>query len=205
MEGFHETVPMQAVHADSVTISYLFTRDDGYQDGEEYTIPILAQGTELAEGTLGILSDAKTVKVQSGEDEEVMVSITDNQLDIYKESVNYLTGYKYLCNEQLASKLIGLLAYQQYMQSKGEKVKVDKAIRPIIQRLTNHQNKHQKQTCRKDSLFLHIFWHFSLLHRTKNVPWHILAPAAVACDIYLIRRSAHPRGAFFTLQESNFL
>ena len=30
-------------------------------------------------------------------------------------------------------------------------------------------------------------------------------PAAVACDIYLIRRSAHPRGAFFTLQESNFL
>ncbi len=54
-----------------------------------------------------------------------------------------MTGYKYLCNEQLASKLIGLLAYQQYMQSKGEKVKVDKAIRPIIHRLTNHQNKHQ--------------------------------------------------------------
>ena len=43
------------------------------------------------------------------------------------------------------------------------------------------------------------------MKRTKNVPWHILAPAAVACDIYLIRRSAHPRGAFFTLQENNFL
>ncbi|MFR6392595.1 MAG: hypothetical protein ACLUN0_06680 [Roseburia sp.] len=39
----------------------------------------------------------------------------------------------------------------------------------------------------------------------KNVPWHIPAPAAVACDIYLIRRSAHPRFPFFTLQESNFL
>ena len=39
-----------------MTISYLFTRDDGYQDGEEYTIPILAQGTELAEGTLGTVS-----------------------------------------------------------------------------------------------------------------------------------------------------
>ena len=33
-------------------------------------------------------------------------------------------------------------------------------------------------------------------YRTKNVPWHILAPAAVACDIYIVRRSAHPRGAF---------
>ena len=31
--------------------------------------------------------------------------------------------------------------------------------------------------------------------RTKNVPWHILAPAAVACDICIVRRSAHPRGA----------
>ena len=41
--------------------------------------------------------------------------------------------------------------------------------------------------------------------RTKNVPWHILAPAAVACAIYLIRRSAHPRGTFFALQEHNFL
>ena len=29
------------------------------------------------------------------------------------------------------------------------------------------------------------------------MPRHILAPAAVACDIYLIRRSVHPRGAFF--------
>ena len=28
--------------------------------------------------------------------------------------------------------------------------------------------------------------------RTKNVPGHILAPAAVACDTYLVRRSAHP-------------
>lgn len=142
-EGFHETLPMQAANTDSVTISYLFTREDGYKDGEEYTIPVLPQGTELAQGTLGILSDAETVSVQSGKDEEVMVSITDNQLDIYKESVNYLTGYQYLCNEQLASKLIGLLTYQQYMQGIGEKAKGDKAIRTIIRQLTNHQNKHQ--------------------------------------------------------------
>ncbi len=142
-EGFHETLPMQAANTDSVTISYLFTREDGYKDGEEYTIPILPQGTELAQGTLGILSDAETVSVQSGKDEEVVVSITDNQLDIYKESVNFLTGYRYLCNEQLASKLIGLLAYQQYMQGIGEKAKGDKAIRTIIRRLMNHQNKHR--------------------------------------------------------------
>ncbi len=35
--------------------------------------------------------------------------------------------------------------------------------------------------------------------RTKNVPWHILAPAAVACDIYIVRRSAHLPGGLFCL------
>ena len=25
----------------------------------------------------------------------------------------------------------------------------------------------------------------------KNVPWHILAPSAVACDMFLLRASAH--------------
>ena len=140
-QGFHETLPMQVANTDSVTMSYLFTRDDGYRDGEEYTIPVLPQGTEQAEGTLSILSDTKTVKVQSGKDEEVTVSIMDNQLDVYKESVNYLNGYKYLCNEQLASKLIGLLAYQKLMQNKGKPGETDKAIKSIVRKLVNNQNK----------------------------------------------------------------
>ena len=40
--------------------------------------------------------------------------------------------------------------------------------------------------------------------RKKNVPWHILAPAAIACDIFLIRRSAHPRGAFLYIRKEHF-
>ena len=31
------------------------------------------------------------------------------------------------------------------------------------------------------------------------MPWHILAPSAVACDMFLLRASAHPRGAFYML------
>ncbi len=140
-EGFHETLPIQAASTDSVSMSYFFTRNDGYKDGEEYTIPVLSQGTELAQGTLGILSDTETVEVQSGKEEEVIVDITDNQLDIYKESVRYLTNYKYLCNEQLASRLIGLLAYKLYMQKEGEQTKVDRNIKSIVRRLANNQNK----------------------------------------------------------------
>ena len=34
-------------------------------------------------------------------------------------------------------------------------------------------------------------------HIKKNVPWHILAPSAVACDIFLLRASAHPAERLF--------
>ena len=40
--------------------------------------------------------------------------------------------------------------------------------------------------------------------RRKNVPRHILAPAAVACDIYLVRRSAHPKRSVFYILEKDF-
>ena len=33
----------------------------------------------------------------------------------------------------------------------------------------------------------------------KNVPWHIRASRAVACDMFLLRASAHPRGTFYML------
>ena len=36
-----------------------------------------------------------------------------------------------------------------------------------------------------------------LLFYKKNVPWHILAPSAVACDIILLRASAHPAERFY--------
>ena len=32
--------------------------------------------------------------------------------------------------------------------------------------------------------------------RRENVPWHILAPSAVACDMFLLRASAHPEERF---------
>ena len=65
--------------------------------------------------------------------------------------------------------------------------------------------------------FIFLIFHFLFLSETeghhnrlrkadcartnKNVPWHILAPSAVACDMFLLRASAHPRGAFFVSQD----
>ena len=35
----------------------------------------------------------------------------------------------------------------------------------------------------------------------QNVPWYILAPAVVACNIIIVRRSAHLAGGFYIIRK----
>lgn len=131
------TVPAQA---DSLTATYLFTRDDGYMDGEERTIPVVPMGTELAKGSLGFLRNGESISFDTEGNEELQISITGKQLDVYLEVAGYLLNYKYACNEQLASKLIGLLNYKLYYRYAGREFKYDKDINRIIDRLLANQN-----------------------------------------------------------------
>lgn len=128
---------------DSLTTTYLFSRNDGYKDGEQRTIPIEMQGTELADGYLAFLQKDVPQTAKAEEDEKVHVIVTGKQLDVYMNATYYLTGYKYACNEQLASKLIGLLNYKIYKQYLGEKFTNDKNVNEIIKRLVNNRNDKQ--------------------------------------------------------------
>jgi hypothetical protein len=134
-------IPVTASRTDSITATYLFTRNDGYTDGEKHHIPVEKQGTEIAEGALCFLRNGDKQTVSADKGEKVHISITGKQLDIYIDAVHYLTGYKYACNEQLASRLIGLLNDKLYRQYNNYDFKYDKNIYEIIKRLTNNQNK----------------------------------------------------------------
>ena len=129
-----------APEVDSLTVSYLFTRDDGYSDGEQRSISIEKQGTEIAEGTLQILRNGNEINISAQLDEEIHISVTGKQVDIYMDVADYLIGYKYDCNEQLASKLIGLLSYRIYQHFIGKEFKHDKNVNEIIRRLLRNQN-----------------------------------------------------------------
>ena len=101
---------------------------------------MIRQGTEVAEGELSFLSNGDRKEVSAAPGEEVNVIIADKQFDIYMDAVNYLHGYRYDCNEQLASKLFGLLNYKIYTQYIDEKFRYDSNIRKIIRRLTGNRN-----------------------------------------------------------------
>jgi uncharacterized protein YfaS (alpha-2-macroglobulin family) len=128
------------VTTDSLTTTYLFRRNDGYTDGEERTIPVFRQGTEIADGVLDFLRNEDEKKIVAGDNEEWHISITANPLDIYVDASYYLSNYKYDCNEQLASKLIGLLNYKMYQQYTGKPFKQDKRINEIIKKLIDNRN-----------------------------------------------------------------
>jgi len=134
------TAPMEQ---DSLTFTYRFTRNDGYSDGEQRSISIEKQGVEVAEGVLQFLRNGDNVNVSAAPDEEVEISITGKQIDVYMDAAHYLMGYKYACNEQLASKLIGLLNYRLFIQFKGEPFKHDKNVNEIIGRLLKNQNQNK--------------------------------------------------------------
>lgn len=128
---------------DSITTRYLFTREDGYEDGEERVLPVISQGVEVSEGSHSILQKDTLIKIEPGQGEGIKVTLTDNQLDSYADAIEYLGRYRYLCNEQLASKLIGLLGQEKISRFKGKKFSNERAIKKIIRRLTNNQNSRQ--------------------------------------------------------------
>ncbi|MDR0823462.1 MAG: carboxypeptidase-like regulatory domain-containing protein [Prevotella sp.] len=143
VNSYSEKLFVTATATDSITTQYLFTRDDGYTDGEQRGISVVSQGTELAEGTLRFLSNGDEVEATAGDNEKVYVSVSGKQLDVYMDATSYLTGYKYACNEQLASKLIGLLNYRVYQQYLGKDFKHDKQVDEIIDRLLKTRNDKQ--------------------------------------------------------------
>lgn len=135
-----DKLPVNPVSTDSITTRYMFTRHDGYMDGEERTVPVVEQGVIRANGTLSILSNGDEKQVKASENETVNIEILDNQIDIYAQEVEYLLNYKYACNEQLASKLIGLVNHKLLMQYEGKPFKYDKDVNKIIERLLKNQN-----------------------------------------------------------------
>jgi alpha-2-macroglobulin len=140
-DSYHtEKLPVVITSSDTVTTAYSFTRNNGYLDGEERKVPVIEQGTLRANGTLSMLQNNDELHMQSKKGTVVKMEIFDNQLDLYAQEVRYLLHYKYDCNEQLASKLIGLLNHKLLMQYEGKPFKYDQDVNKIIRRLLKNQN-----------------------------------------------------------------
>lgn len=138
---FHvDQLPVIAVTGDSIKSSYQFMRSDGYLDGEERIVPVVEQGIVRADGHLSILNNKDEVHIKASSNESITAEILASSIDLYAGEARSLLNYKYDCNEQLASKLLGLISYRLLMRYEGKPFRYDKDINKIIGRLLKNQN-----------------------------------------------------------------
>ncbi|HTF20453.1 MAG TPA: carboxypeptidase-like regulatory domain-containing protein, partial [Chryseolinea sp.] len=169
-QHLYNSLPLTAPGMDSVSASYEFNRSDGYRDGELRSIPVIEQGTLRADGQLSIFANGnRHISADAGE--QVTVELLGSTLDIFTTEATHLIDYRYACNEQLASKLLGLIAYKNAMQYEEKVFHYDDDVKTIIRRLLKNQN----------SEFLWSWWDVSP-NTSYWISAHILRALKVAQD-----------------------
>jgi TonB-dependent SusC/RagA subfamily outer membrane receptor len=128
-----DTLHFTAALADSLTFKYFIKKADGYFDGEERKIPVIKQGVEETKGVFAVLKNDTTVKLDVDSSlGKVTVHAETSLLPTLVEETDRLRDYKYLCNEQLASKLKGLLVEKRIKAYLNEPFDHNKNIEDVI-------------------------------------------------------------------------
>lgn len=130
------TAAASATPADSITFEYTIKRDNGYFDGEQRRIPVMPQGVKETKGVFEAFDRDTTVNMKF---DPALGPVTfraeASVLPALTEETRKLREYKYLCNEQLASKLKGLLMERRIKRFLGEEYKYERNINDVIKKL----------------------------------------------------------------------
>ncbi|WP_114940245.1 alpha-2-macroglobulin family protein [Mucilaginibacter endophyticus] len=135
-----DTLGITATSTDSLTFEYTIKRDNGYFDGEQRKIPVMPQGVKETKGIFEALDRDTTVCLKF---DPALGPITfraeASALPVLAEETRKLREYKYLCNEQLASKLKGLLMERRIKKFMGEDFRYEKNIREVIKKMQENR------------------------------------------------------------------
>ncbi len=135
-----DTLHIIAASIDSLTFEYSIKRDNGYFDGERRKIPVIEQGVKETKGEFEALNADTTVTMKF---DPALGPVTfraeASVLPALAEEAQRLRDYKYLCNEQLASKLKGLLAEKRIRIYLGQPFKYERNILEVIKKLQENR------------------------------------------------------------------
>ncbi|MCB0608063.1 MAG: carboxypeptidase-like regulatory domain-containing protein [Lewinella sp.] len=141
LESFQvDSLEIEAVAgADSLTLTYGLEMGD-YLDGEERNLPVFPVGVEETEGAFYLLEgDTSLQFLPKGNLGTVHVYAENSILESLLRDVDYLRKYPYGCNEQTASRLIGLLLEKEIRGRLGQAFDGEKEIRAMVARLKKTQ------------------------------------------------------------------
>jgi len=128
-------------NVDTINAKYYIKKPDGYFDGELREIPVFQKGLEQTKGNFFILDRDTSINLKFEESlGTVNLHARSDELEIIEVELKRLKNYKYLCNEQLASKLKAYIATETIDDFKNKKNKTSKHINRIIKKLEQNQN-----------------------------------------------------------------
>ncbi|MEZ2440132.1 alpha-2-macroglobulin family protein [Chitinophaga sp. RCC_12] len=138
-----DTFPVHVpLSGDSISFKYTITGNQDYFDGEYRAIPVFKKGVTETNGFFVPLPVDTSFSLSFADDTAaVHLYACTGLLPVLLDEIDYLRRYEYLCNEQLASKLTGLLLEKQARKFLGQPFKDLKKIPELIRKLEQNKNK----------------------------------------------------------------
>lgn len=126
---------------DSAQFKYTIQKGDGYFDGEERSIPVFKQGVQETKGFFATLEKDTMFTIEPDKAlGNMTVHAETSVLPVLLDEIESLRNYEYLCNEQVASKLKGLLLKKKVYGYLKKEFKEEKNIRELISRLNQSKS-----------------------------------------------------------------
>ena len=137
-----DTIPVTTGDADSLRMEFSFVTVSGLKDGEYRPVPVNRAGLEVDSGAFMILErdTAVTLDLDAFAGEVTLTGMA-GALDVLKDNSYRLIRYYYTCNEQMASKLIGLLSAETVNKTLGTENRSDRReANRLIKQLNENRN-----------------------------------------------------------------
>jgi len=126
---------------DTLKVKYSLEKEDGYFDGELRKVPVFPIGLEQTKGSFHVFDNDTSVNLSFDKNlGEVKIYAKSDVLNVIDMELQRLRKYRYLCNEQKASKLKGLLASKKISDYRGEKFKYNKDVKKLIRLIEKSKN-----------------------------------------------------------------
>ena len=137
-----DTMPVMAGKSDSLRLEFSFTSGTGLKDGEYRPIPVNEAGLRVDSGRFMILERDTSFTIDLGAfSDKVTLTAMAGPLEVLQKNNYRLINYVYSCNEQMSSKLIGLLSAETINKALGKENRSDyrEAVR-LIRNLSDNRN-----------------------------------------------------------------
>lgn len=131
---------LSVVAKDSIKVQYQLKSKSGFKDGEIRDIPVFPIGMAETTGNFAMLEKdtAFTIAVDTAAMSSTLTFWSDLS-DLFEDELDYIHRYRYLCNEQMASKIKALLLQRDIDLWKNREFTQEKVLKKLIADLQKNQ------------------------------------------------------------------